>query len=67
LALGRTAIAQGPTRDVSPESADIHDAPWAWIGLARVVAQSLVLVALSAFGILVLLPAAVAAQAPVPT
>jgi hypothetical protein len=38
-------------------------APGAWTGTTRVVVRSVVMVALAAFAILVLLPAAVAAQA----
>jgi len=60
LASGRTVA---PTRDGSRESADIHGALGAWTDPARVVARSMVMVALAAFAILVLLPAAVAAQA----
>jgi hypothetical protein len=66
LAIGRTVVPQRPTRYVSRESADIHGASGAWIVPARVVARSLVMVALAAFAILVLLPAAVAAQATLP-
>jgi hypothetical protein len=65
LAIGRTVIPQRPTHDVSRESADIHGALGTWTGTARVVALSMVMVALAAFAILVLLPAAVAAQAAV--
>jgi hypothetical protein len=64
LALGRTVIPQRPTLFVSRESADLSSgALGAWIATARVVVRSLVMVALAAFAILVLLPAAVAAQA----
>ena len=66
LAIGRTLVPQRPTRYASRESADIHGAPGAWMGPARVVARSLVMVALAAFAILVLLPAVVAAQATLP-
>lgn len=64
LAIGRTVIPQRPTLFVSRESADLlSGALGAWIATARVVVRSLVMVALAAFAILVLLPAAVAAQA----
>jgi hypothetical protein len=67
LAIGRRVIHQVPIRDLSRESDDVHDAPAAWVGPARVAARSLAMVALAAFAILVLLPAAVAVQATVPT
>jgi hypothetical protein len=63
LAIGRTAIPQRPTLYVRRESADIPGALGAWMGTARVVVRSMVTVALAAFAILVLLPAAVTAQA----
>jgi hypothetical protein len=66
LAIGRTVVPQGLTLYVSRESADIHRALGAWMVPTRVVARSMVMVALAAFAILVLLPAAVAAQAGVP-
>jgi hypothetical protein len=62
LAIGRTVVHR-PTRYVSRESADIHGALRTWMDPARVVARSMAMVALAAFAILVLLPAAVAAQA----
>ena len=64
MAIGRTVIPQRPTLYMSRESADpFAGAFGAWMGTARVVVRSLVMVALAAFAILVLLPAAVAAQA----
>ena len=66
LAIGRTVVPTKPTQDGSPDPADIRVAPAAWIGPARVVALRLVMVGLAAFAILVLLPAAVAAQAASP-
>jgi hypothetical protein len=63
LAIGRTVIPDGPTFKARPEAADIRGGLGAWTGPALVVARSLVMVALAAFVILVLLPAAVAAQA----
>jgi hypothetical protein len=66
LAIGRTVVPQRPTRYASRESADIHGASGAWMGSARVLARSLVMVVLAAFAILVLLPAAVAAEATLP-
>jgi hypothetical protein len=66
LAIGRTVVTQRPTLYVSRESADIHRALGACMDPARVVARSTVMVALAAFAILVLLPAAVGARAGVP-
>jgi len=63
LASGRTFVPNRPTRYVVRESADIHGALGAWMDPARVAARSMAMVALAAFAILVLLPAAVAAQA----
>jgi hypothetical protein len=63
LAIGRTVIPTRSTQDGSPKSADIRVAPAAWIGPARVVARRMAMLAMAAFAILVLLPAAVAAQA----
>jgi hypothetical protein len=63
LAIGRIVINQGPTLYVRPESADVLGALGAWMVTARIVVRSMVMVALAAFAILVLLPAAVAAQA----
>ena len=65
LAIGRTVVPRRRTRYASQESADIYGASGAWMGPARGVARSLVMVALAAFAILVLLPA-VAAQATLP-
>jgi hypothetical protein len=67
LAIGRRVIPREPIQDLSRESDDVHDAPAAWVGPARVAARSLAMLALAAFAILVLLPVAVAAQATVPT
>ena len=63
LAIGRTLIPQRPTLNMSRESADIPGALGTWMGAVRVVVLTLVMVALTAFASLVLLPAAVAAQA----
>ena len=65
LAIGRISISLGPTLHVDQAAAEIHGAR-AWIGPAGVVARSLAMVVLAAFAILVLLPAAVAAQANIP-
>ena len=65
LAIGRTFVPRTSAPYVSRESA-VHGAPGIGMGPARVVARSLVRVALAAFTILVLLPAVVAAQAAVP-
>ena len=67
LPVGRTVIPVTHTPDVRRQSAGSHLAPSAWIGSARVVGHRLVIVALAAFAILVMLPAAVAAQAAVPS
>ena len=63
MAIGRTLIPQRPTLNARRESADSPGAPRAWLGAAGVLVRSVVMVALAAFAILVLLPAAVAAQA----
>ena len=63
LAIGRTVVPDGATFNPTPQAADIRGGLGAWMGPALVVARSLVMVALAAFVILVLLPAAVAAQA----
>ena len=63
MALGRTVIPRRPTLYMRRESADpFAGALGPRMGTARVVVRSLVMVALAAFAILVLLPAAVAAQ-----
>lgn len=63
LAIARTGIDRDQPQYVRPESADILGALGAWMVTARVVVRSMAMVALAAFAILVLLPAAVAAQA----
>ena len=63
MAIGRTVVPQRPTLNLDRESADIPVAHGAMLGIVRVLVRSLVMVALAAFAILVLLPAAVAAQA----
>lgn len=65
MAIDRTVILQRRTLLGSRESADIPNALRAWMRAVRAVARSLAMVALAAFAILVLLPAAVAAQAAV--
>jgi hypothetical protein len=65
LPIGRTDIPHKPTSYASRELADSHGVLGAWLSPTRVVARSMVMVALAAFAILVLLPAAVAAQAAV--
>jgi hypothetical protein len=65
LAIGRTVVRNRPTVNVSFEAADIRGGLGAWMGPAGVVARSLVMITVAAFAILVLLPAAVAAQATV--
>jgi hypothetical protein len=66
LAIARTVVPHRPTVNVSLEAADIRDPLGVWMGPAGVVARSLVMITVAAFAILVLLPAAVAAQATVP-
>jgi hypothetical protein len=66
LAIGRTAVPHGPIVNVIPEIADIRVGLGAWKGPVRVVARSLAMITVAAFAILVLLPAALAAQATVP-
>jgi hypothetical protein len=66
LAIGRTAVPHAPIVNVIPEVADIRVGLGAWVGPVRVVARSLAMITVAAFAILVLLPAALAAQAAVP-
>jgi hypothetical protein len=66
LAIGRTVVPDGPTVNVTFEASDIQGGLGAWTGPLGVVARSLVMIIAVAFAILVLLPAAVAAQASVP-
>jgi len=63
LAISRTVIPQRPGANVRPELVGIDVAPSSRLSAARAVGRSLGMVALAAFGILVLLPAALAAQA----
>jgi hypothetical protein len=65
LAIVRTAVPRGPTFKVNVEGRHASGSG-RLVGPAGVVARSLVMVALAAFAILVLLPAAIAAQATVP-
>ena len=65
MAIGRTVVRQRPTFKVSFEAADIRGGLGVWMGPAVVVARGLVMITVAAFAILVLLPAAVAAQATV--
>jgi hypothetical protein len=62
LAIGRIVVPQRRAV-VRLEAADIRGGLGAWMGPAGVVARSLVMITVAAFAILVLLPAAVAAQA----
>jgi hypothetical protein len=66
LAIGRTAVPHGPSGIVGLEAADVRGGLGAWMGPVRVVARSLAMITVAAFAILVLLPAAIAAQATVP-
>jgi hypothetical protein len=66
LAIVRTLGPHPPTVNVSLEAADIPGGRGVWMVPVGVVARSLVLITVAAFAILVLLPAAVAAQATVP-
>ena len=59
-------IHQTPILSIRRESVDSHGAAANLLGHARVVARSLAMVILAAFAILVLLPAALAAEASVP-
>jgi hypothetical protein len=67
LTIARTVVPQGPTLHLSRESVDIHGVPGAWMGPALVLARTLAMVAVAAFAILVILPAAVALQATLPS
>ena len=51
---------------MTSETADIRGAIGAWMSPVRLVARSLAMITVAAFAILVLLPAALAAQAAVP-
>ena len=62
----RIDIPQTPILSIRRESVDIHRVPATLLGHARVVARRLAMVILAAFAILVLLPAALAAEASVP-
>jgi hypothetical protein len=65
MAVGRTVVPHENTVSVTLEAADIRRGLAVWMGPASVVARSLVMITVAAFAILVLLPAAVAAQATV--
>jgi hypothetical protein len=66
LAIGRTVDPHGPAVDVRLVAADIPGRPGPWMAPVGVLARSLTTVALAAFVILVVLPAAIAAQATMP-
>jgi hypothetical protein len=66
LAIGRTVVSHEPSGNVSWRAADIGHRIGASIGPVGVVARSLVMITVAAFAVLVLLPAAIAAQATVP-
>jgi hypothetical protein len=66
LAIGRTAVPHGPIVNVILEAVDTRGGLGAWMGAVHVVARSLAMITVAAFAILVLLPAALAAQATVP-
>jgi hypothetical protein len=66
LAIGRTVVPCGPSADAILKTTDIRSGLGAWMDPLLVVARSLVMIAVAAFAILVLLPAAIAAQATVP-
>ena len=65
MAIGRTVVPHGPIVRVISEAADSRGGLGGWMGPAGIVARSLVMITVAAFAILVLLPAAVAAQATV--
>jgi hypothetical protein len=65
LAISRTVIPEGSGVGVPQKAIGIDPAPASASGIARAVVRSVGMVALAAFGILVLLPAALAAQAAV--
>jgi hypothetical protein len=65
LASARTVVPHRPTVNATSDSADVRGGPGAWLGPAGLLARSLVMVTVAAFAILVL-PAAVAAQATLP-
>jgi hypothetical protein len=66
LAIDRPVMQRGPTLNVNAEAADIRAGLDAWVGAVRILARCLVMISVAAFAVLVLLPAAIAAQATVP-
>jgi hypothetical protein len=66
LAIGRTAVPHGSVVNAILEAVDTRGGLGPWMGPVRVVARSLAMITVAAFAILVLLPAALAAQATVP-
>jgi hypothetical protein len=66
LASARTVVPHRPIVNVTSASADDRGGPGAWLGAAGLLAHSLVMITVAAFAILVLLPAAVAAQVTLP-
>jgi hypothetical protein len=66
LAVGRTVVSHEPAGNVSWKAAHIGHRIGARMGPVGVVACSLVMITVAAFAVLVLLPAAIAAQATVP-
>jgi hypothetical protein len=66
LAIGRTVVSYESTIDPILEAADHRGEFGGWTGPVLAIARSLVMGTVAAFAILVLLPAALAAQATVP-
>ena len=66
MASARTVVTHRPTVNATSDSADVRGGPGAWLGPAGLLARSLVMITVAAFAILVLLPAAVAAQVTLP-
>ena len=65
MAIARTVL-RGSIVRLGREAAEIHGAWSTWIRPAGDVGRSLAIIAVAAFAILVLLPAAVAVQAAIP-
>ena len=66
MAIGRTLVSHEPTGNVSWKAVDIGHRIGARMGPVGVVARSLAMITVAALAVLVLLPAAIAAQATVP-
>jgi hypothetical protein len=66
LAIGRTVMRRGPAFNLNAEAAGIRHGIGVWMGPVGVLARCLVMITVAAFAVLVLLPAALVAQATMP-